>query len=576
MFGRYAVRRFCRVLNRYFDTADFLLDRDVQAFVRANRRFWRAQGSFDGGNRVVLAEGRLTSMYKALTYPAAAATLAAAYNARVVYLFEHAHQLYDPLVRLLPSFSVCECIAIGSVVEPYQDEIDATVDELYQSLRTPRDILNVRYKEVPIGEQIYDEILFRNNMASVWSVDEKVRLAIRKAIETQEAVLHLMEKHDIQAGIFTHTTEAYHGIAARTLLHHQRPVLNSFGGFGTLKRYNRLLEECRGRLKAPVHVPHHLFQTLMSQHHDTLTRRAEAFLVDWNANQDSSGDATTPEKKVYTHPETFCHDVGLDPQKPCVFVMLHALTDDPHVHEQVIFDDFYDWLMQTLETAREVTEVNWVFKEHPLIGLYPDDIDRVGLFRILNCEHIIYLDENASFDSASLPHIAHAIVTCAGTAALEYTAQGVPGILAGRNHYAGHGLCEEPESLEEYTAALQSIQAIARPDAQRQAQALLMFYLIYGAVSPGLRQGLLPYKNRRQAEAVNTSKQLIREATWRVQGPSADSLHHAVDRLVQFVRETEGATAVEELYLDMERLGIEVNEDSARPVIRPDVDESAP
>lgn len=565
-----------RKLKRYFNTAKFLLDKDVRAFIRANRRFWRLQGSFSGGSRTILAEGRLISVYKALTYPALAATLAAAYNARVVYLFEHAHQLENPLVRLLSSFSRCEVVDIGSVLGPRHDETEAVVEELFLSLRTPADILDLRYGNMAIGEQVYDEVLFGNNMASVWKIDEKVRNAIRKAIDTREAILRLMEKHDIQAGIFTHATEAYHGIAARTLIQHQHPVFISFGGFGALKRYNRLLEERRGRLKAPVHLPPRLFQSLVSQHHDVLLQRAEEFLVEWNARADSPGEATTAEKNLYTCPEAFCHDVGLDPQKPCVFVMLHSLTDDPHVHEQTVFDDFYDWLMQTLEIAREVTDVNWVFKEHPLIGLYPDDIDRVGLFRILNCEHIIFLDENASFDSASLPHIAHAIVTCAGTAALEYTAQGVPGILAGRNHYAGHGLCEEPESLAEYTAVLQAIRHVARPHEQRQSKALVMFYLIYGAVSPGLYQGILPYRNRRHADAVRTSKQLIREATRRVQAAGAASLHEAVDRLVQFVSETEGSTNVEDLYLDTKRLGIDTDDGTARPDRHQDAEESAP
>lgn len=574
--GGGAARRVYRTLNRYFDTAGFLLDGDVRAFMRANRRFWRSHGNFTGGNRVILAEGRLTSMYKTLTYPAAAAALAAAYDAQVVYLFEHSHQLYDPLARLLPSFSACMCLSVGEAVRSCDGEIDVAVDELYRSLRAPGDILNLRYKGVPVGEQIYDEILFNNQMASVWSVDEKARRAIRKALETHEAVLGLMEKYDIRAGVFTHTTESYHGIAARTLLQQQRPVFHSFGGFGAFRRYNRLLDEGRGRLKAPGYVPHRLFQTLMSQHGDTLTRRAEAFMVGWNADIDSPGDAATAEKKVYTRPESFCRDVGLDPQRPCVFVMLHALTDDPHIHEQTIFDDYYGWLMQTLEIARDVTTVNWIFKEHPFIELYPDDIERHALFRLVNHDHILYLDENASFHSASLPHIAHAIVTCAGTAALEYTAQGVPGILPVRNHYAGHGLCEEPESLNDYIDALRNIQEIPRPDARRRQQALVMFYLINGLVFPGMNKGMLPYKSRREAETINTSKQLIREATRRVQASEAAPLHRAVDRLVKFVQETEGSTSVEALHLDTEWLGIQADESSTRSGTRPGVGKSAP
>jgi hypothetical protein len=419
--------------------------------------------------------------------------------------------------------------------------------------------LNLRYRDVPIGEQVYDEVLFVNQQASVWKVDENVRGAIRKAVETQEAVRRLMDRHDVRAGVFTHTTEAYHGVATRTLLQRGRPVFSSFGGFGALKRYNRMLEPKRGRLKAPVHIPHDLFRDVRKRHRERILQHARAFLDQWNIEASASEADAPSGKTVFARREDFCREHGLDPETPCVFVMLHAFTDDPHVHEQMIFRDFYDWFMTTLEVIRDVQDVNWVFKEHPLIGLYPDDANRAGIIRALGCDHVVYLDEDAPFDSRSLPNVAHAIVTCAGTAALEYAAQGVPGVLAGRNHYAGYGVCEEPDTREAYATTLRTILEIQRPDVQQQERALMLFYLIYGVVFPGLNKGLLPYRNRRQAEAECSSKELIRKATRRMRGAGSETLLQAAGQLIQFVRETESSTAYEELYISEKMLGAEIS-----------------
>ena len=47
--------------------------------------------------------------------------------------------------------------------------------------------------------------------------------------------------------------------------------------------------------------------------------------------------------------------------------MLHAFNDQPHSHfKNMIFKDYGDWFLRTLDFAKEHDNVNYIFKQHPM------------------------------------------------------------------------------------------------------------------------------------------------------------------------------------------------------------------
>jgi hypothetical protein len=285
-------------------------------------------------------------------------------------------------------------------------------------------------------------------------------------------------------------------------------------------------------------------------------QRAEAYLSErmGGKNVNKVGlDIYSPDNTYYPTVEAFTQRYGLDPDKPCVFIMLHVMNDDPHCEKQYIFKDYYDWFVRTLDVARTVPEVNWVFKQHPVYRRYDsDDADVRGILEAADCPNIIYLDERASFHSASLLNVAHALITCGGTAGLEYTTQGIPAIMGSESFYGSYGVCHAPTTFEDYAALMRDIRHLPPPTPERVRRAKLLFYLSNGRLVSGFRfrEGILPDVTDFDVKQYGPVERL-EGITSVLEGPRRAAVSEAVRALQQFVRETEKSTKEEDLYLKL-------------------------
>jgi hypothetical protein len=215
--------------------------------------------------------------------------------------------------------------------------------------------------------------------------------------------------------------------------------------------------------------------------------------------------------------------------------MLHAMNDDPHVQVQHIFKDYYEWFAHTLKVALTIKNVNWIFKQHPMIKYYPDDANLHGLFNLIENEsHIIYIDECASFNSASIPVLADSIITCAGTAGLEFSAFGIPAIITAGNSYSNYSICYEPSSKTEYDQLLKNIETLEPIDSEKMTRAKILFYLIYNRLIPAFQTGFFPQMTFDQMKALS-----LEEAQTIYLSALNENLIPQIDDLKSFIRKSD-------------------------------------
>jgi len=263
------------------------------------------------------------------------------------------------------------------------------------------------------------------------------------------------------------------------------------------------------------------------------------------------------KNRLYSSADEFCREVGLDPSRPTVFIMLHAFNDFPHSHftKPMLFQDYYVWFRRTLEIATEVTSVNWVFKEHPAAAFYvTHDLNLDDLFAGISQAHIRFLSRDADFNAASVAKIANSVVTCQGTVGLEYSSLGTPCLLAGESPYSGLGFSLEPQTVADYERQLRRIASLTRltDDQIRRARTALYFQLRMLQNSPFL---FCPFYGHDEIVAM-TNRRFWAAATTHLQNADAGTLEHRVDSLAEFVR-NESFTQ----YIDLEKY------DFMRPVI---------
>lgn len=385
----------------------------------------------------------------------------------------------------------------------------------WTQLRTPRDILEFRIDGIKFGDIIYDNTLVRG-YATLKKVDVEVLSVLHNFFRHRYVINDIIRRYPLDSFVVAHTIGMFGGTFSRYLLKHGIEVINRVGSHEILVQKYRSSADI-GFYPAKPEKKH--FEHMMGLSDDVVLPLANAYL-DERHNQRVSHIAVelafNRNKRFYESREEFCRAYGLDPSKKTAFVMLHAFNDHPHSHfaRPLAFQDYFDWFEQTLEIARTVDSVNWVFKEHPAAALYPvKDVDLHAMFAGAPKSNIVFLDADADFNALSIRFLADAIVTCLGTAGMEYACVGIPCLLAGESPYSGFGFTMEPETADGYEAALRALDRVGRlaPEQIKAAKIVMYFEL---PMMHSVRYQFCPKYDYRQIVQITPAQVLADTAEW--------------------------------------------------------------
>lgn len=171
--------------------------------------------------------------------------------------------------------------------------------------------------------------------------------------------------------------------------------------------------------------------------------------------------------------------MGLDPNKKTVVIMAHCFSENPHKCSKQLYEDSYTWLVDTLKYVRNIDNVNWVLKGHPIAAVkYNETGVLEGIFEEYKNENLYWYPNE--YNSNLLAQIADAIVTVYGTAGLEYPCLGIPVVHTGRASYEGFGCTRFVESIEAYYEQLKNMDKIERLSEQQMEMAKIVFVAYSG------------------------------------------------------------------------------------------------
>jgi len=142
-----------------------------------------------------------------------------------------------------------------------------------------------------------------------------------------------------------------------------------------------------------------------------------------------------------------CKHYGWEPEKSIVAVYAANWFDFPHAFGMSHFDDFFDWINSTLEVANYNTDVNWLFKAHPIDERY-GGVTLSDLIPADQAGHIGLVPDD--WNGNTVMRAARAIVTYHGTSAIEYAAMGKPALVPDRGWYHDTGVVLWARSRQAY------------------------------------------------------------------------------------------------------------------------------
>jgi len=152
-------------------------------------------------------------------------------------------------------------------------------------------------------------------------------------------------------------------------------------------------------------------------------------------------------------------ELGLD-SRPIVLLATNVLGDSLTLGRDLFADSMTEWITKTVQFFANRPEVQMVIRVHPGEKLVPQAksmgaVVREALPEIPSHIHIIgALDKINTYDLIEIADLGLAYTTTVG---LETAMNGTPVVSCGQTHYRGRGFTIDPNSWDEYFAALEHL-----------------------------------------------------------------------------------------------------------------------
>jgi hypothetical protein len=363
----------------------------------------------------------------------------------------------ESMVLLLGPYSRREsrnCAEVFNIVREHILDIDrrdaaatAEARRLLKDTQTPDDVLNWKLPHDFPPAQLYDSILKEQRKASLDLDDPQLEGRVAKALTALDVAVQTLDMHQPSLLLLSHALN--YELSALSWIAAKRGIATVvlFGNFGTqrfwrLTRPEDVFDWC-DRLERED------FEALEPSRADALaeaggehvTGRVSGKSTDIGAIHAFQNDTISLERTSVTSAMKW------DAETPIIGVYVSNLFDYPHCFGFDQYRDFADWLEVSLPVMAANRKANWLLRAHPCDVWYGGQ-SMVDLLPPELPAHIGICPKE--WNGAAVKAACDAVVTCHGTAGLEYAADGKPVLLSGKGWYHDYGFAIWPKTRQEY------------------------------------------------------------------------------------------------------------------------------
>lgn len=314
-----------------------------------------------------------------------------------------------------------------------------TVKQLFKAFRiwykvkSKNEILNLNYNNILIGDLIYDTYLRFRISATVNVSDPYLFYYIFSAIRVVESCERIVLINKVTKYFCSYTTYIQHGVPVRVFLKNHIPVYSS----GNLQQLFKKLS-LNDYLQTANHFNYYNDFLKITNKGECLSYSRRVLNSKFSGNIDSS--ISYMKKSAFDKDESSI----LMPEFDGV-IFLHDFFDSPHIYSNLLFNDFYDWVVHTLEL---------VTKHHLRVAVKPHPNQIIESQNILNklkkeYTNIKWLDAELSNIVIFNSGIKFGI-SVYGTILHELAYFGINPICAGDNPHASFDFIHKPKNIQEY------------------------------------------------------------------------------------------------------------------------------
>ncbi|MDT7041570.1 hypothetical protein [Candidatus Nitronereus thalassa] len=179
--------------------------------------------------------------------------------------------------------------------------------------------------------------------------------------------------------------------------------------------------------------------------------------------------AGTQFNKRLLEPHEIKSRLGLDPQKKTAFIFSHIFWDAWLFWKGALFQNYEEWLIETVRAACANDQVNWVIKIHPANlgkaareGFSEEPGEQIAIRKHIGTlpPHVKMIPANSDICTFSLFDVMDYCLTVRGRVGMEAASRGIPTLTAGTGPYDHRGFTIDSETREEYLEKVSRIHEI--------------------------------------------------------------------------------------------------------------------
>lgn len=310
---------------------------------------------------------------------------------------------------------------------------------VWKKLETKKDLLNLELENLNCGDLIYDTYLRYRVKPTVNIKDKYLLYLIYQCLNVIEGVKIISDKFPLTYYFTSYTTYIQHGIIVRSLVKSKINIYSS----GNLQQRFKKIESSDIYHTAHYHNYFSDFQSLNNTNEKlALSRKmlSDKFSGKIDIALSYMKQSSFSQNSSSISPEVSKFD-GI--------LFLHDFFDSPHIYGNLLFEDFYEWVIHTIKLISK-HNLNIAIKPHPN-QVHASEI----VIRNLKSEFpsIKWIEPQVSNIAIVNSGIKFG-VSVYGTVLHELAYHGIHAICAGDNPHSSYPFIHNPKSINEYDSML--------------------------------------------------------------------------------------------------------------------------
>jgi len=354
------------------------------------------------------------------------------------------------LIELIKSYNPMKVISAKFLIASGFLFNIAKIIKLAMNINTGDDLVAIKIQDMPIGMHIYDLILRRMGLSSIDKLSLQQRFYLAVELSFFYSILGYINRHNISYAILPDNVYRQ-GLIFEIVKKKVIPSISAIDINGMSMHKYTSAEDYIQHCRTPdMDIVVKIMNT------PGLYSDANKYLLYRTSGQEQQHDIVRAysKEKMEIHRTDLINTYNLHPDKKIVLVMAHVFSDAPHAYPGMLFKDYEDWLIKTCTQLSQNQNVNFLVKEHPSASLYKED----GLVDLILGKHGFKNKVIAkNINTKSLFGAIDVIVTCGGTAGMEFPCFGIPVLVAAKPPYASFPYILSPDTKTTYYSELNRI-----------------------------------------------------------------------------------------------------------------------